>query len=77
MSIEGTIQNGQVVLPAPAPLPDGTPVRVEPVPGQAIDPEAYPYSKAENLLGVGEDWWSDEEFDRFQKWLRESRQRGG
>jgi hypothetical protein len=32
MVYQGTIQNGIVVLPAPILLPNGTPVRVEPVP---------------------------------------------
>jgi hypothetical protein len=31
MVFEGHIENGMVVLGAPLPLPDGTPVRVEPI----------------------------------------------
>lgn len=31
MVFEGRIEKGMVVLDAPVPLPDGTPVRVEPV----------------------------------------------
>jgi hypothetical protein len=44
-TIRGTIQNGQVVLPTPADLPNGTPVRV--------------VSEADEYVGIGmreEDW---------------------
>lgn len=27
----------------------------------------------ENMLGVGEDWWTDEEFERMLEFLRRSR----
>ena len=32
MVFEGYVENGMVVLGSPLPLPDGTPVRVEPIP---------------------------------------------
>jgi hypothetical protein len=44
-TIRGTIQDGQVVLPTPADLPNGTPVRV--------------VSEADEYVGIGmreEDW---------------------
>lgn len=40
MSYTGTIQNGVVVLPPEAQLPEGTQVRVEPLKKQARKPRA-------------------------------------
>ncbi|HEV2972706.1 MAG TPA: hypothetical protein VGY55_22250 [Pirellulales bacterium] len=38
MSLEGRIENGRVVFDAPVPLPEGTPVRVEPLPETSTAP---------------------------------------
>lgn len=38
MTMTGHVHDGKVILDAPAPLPDGTPVRVEPVPNGAAAP---------------------------------------
>jgi len=37
MNFEGHVENGMVVLDQPLPLPDGTPVRVEPITPTAGD----------------------------------------
>lgn len=39
MQLEGVIVNGRVELAAPADLPDGTRVRVEPIPAASAAPE--------------------------------------
>ncbi len=28
------------------------------------------------MIGAGADWWTDEEFEEFQRWLRETRREG-
>ena len=42
MSFDGVMRDGKVVFDGPAPLPDGTPVRVEPVAAPRPDPPAGP-----------------------------------
>jgi hypothetical protein len=36
-----------------------------------------PVARFEDLLGRGRDFWTDEEFEEFQKWLLESRRARG
>jgi hypothetical protein len=46
-SIKGVIQNGQVILPRPAELPDGTVVRILPVNAAEADDEDRPLGPEE------------------------------
>jgi hypothetical protein len=61
MTLEGRIENGQVVFDQPVPLPDGTPVRVELSPATAVAP-AVAGSFLEQLgsvVGAIHDWPED------------------
>jgi hypothetical protein len=63
-TIRGTIQDGQVILSAPADLPNGTPVAVNPLPPAAADElpdddDASPEAIARRLALM----------DRVQPWM--------
>lgn len=55
--IKGIIQHGQVVLPRPAELADGTEVNVVPIPNPS------------EKLGIGEEEWSDTP-EAIEAWIR-------
>lgn len=65
MTIEAFIENGQIVLPSPINLPDGTKVRVEPMesgaePGGRVDGGAATlYDRMKSVIGIAEDLPSD------------------
>ena len=50
MQLEGVIVNGRVELDAPAELPEGTRVRVEPIPAETPPPENSEGPKPEKPL---------------------------
>lgn len=50
MQLEGVIVNGRVELDAPAELPEGTRVRVEPIPAETPPAETPEVPKAEKPL---------------------------
>jgi len=75
MSFQGHIEKGMVVLDRPLPLPDGTPVRVEPIaPADfwhpvsleelAIRQDVSAPGSVEDLLGG---WRADELSDDFER----------
>lgn len=84
MSFQGHVEKGRVVLDQPLPLPDGTPVRVEPI---APAPAEFWQSRAldelarqqgvttptspDDLLGG---WPPDDRDDEFEASLRSWRQ---
>lgn len=41
MELEGVVQNGVIVPDAPSVLPDGTRVRIEPVPSPVAKPKTF------------------------------------
>lgn len=85
-SMSGTIQNGQVVLDEPLPLPDGARVWVEALlPDNELSPDEHhrraigrqswkKFATFEELLGAGKDLWdSDEELEEFLRFVRRKR----
>lgn len=59
MTIEAFVENGQVVLPAPLDLPDGTKVRVEPLASDAVQRPAEQqiptlYERMKPVIGIAE-----------------------
>jgi len=61
MTLEGRIENGRVVFDGPVPLPDGTPVRVEPLPKTEAAPTRVPnlLEQLRNVVGAIHDWPED------------------
>jgi hypothetical protein len=61
MTIEAFVENGQIVLPSPLNLPDGTKVRVEPMetvgePCGRVDGSASTlYDRMKSVIGIAED----------------------
>jgi hypothetical protein len=68
---QGTIRNGTVVFDAPAPLAEGTIVRVEPINGDSADPA--PTSVAPHFHPVGAWGGPPGEFDRLLEDVRTTR----
>jgi hypothetical protein len=61
VSLEGRIENGRVVFDGPVPLPEGTPVRVEPLPETSVAPPAAIsfLEQLGNVVGAIHDWPED------------------
>jgi hypothetical protein len=87
MSFQGHIENGMVVLEQPVPLPDGTPVVVEPLGALPADfwescsldelakrQGVSPPRRIEDLLGG---WPADERDDDFEQVFRSWREGEG
>jgi hypothetical protein len=57
MSLEGRVEDGRVVFDGPVPLPDGTPVRVEPLPvvPRVADPKTSWLEGLEEVVGAIDD----------------------
>jgi hypothetical protein len=68
----GTIRNGVVVFDGPVPLPEGTPVRVEPTNGQNSSVQTSPASTP-HFRPVGAWDGPPGEFDRLLADLQKSR----
>jgi hypothetical protein len=61
MTLDGRIENGQVVFDTPVPLPNGTPVRVELSPATTIapSPSVNFLEQLGTVVGAIHDWPED------------------
>jgi hypothetical protein len=61
MSLEGHIEDGRVVFDQPVPLPEGTPVRVEPLPvaPSAAEGKISFLDRLGEVVGAIHDWPED------------------